>query len=319
MYALAAQIYGLYREAEWVRRQCFPQTATGEDLDRHAFLRGLSRREAARAEGSLRFSVEAAAGEDIPIPAGTVCVTAGLTAFETTEDGVLPAGSLWVEIPARAAAPGEGGNAAARTIRSMTMAPRGVAAVINPTPFTGGREAEDDEILRARVLETFRLMPNGANAAWYEQQALTVPGVAAARVIPKSRGLGTVDVVVSSPAGVPAQSLLDRVRALLAEQREIAVDVEVTAPAPLPVTVLVRVKAKSGQDAGQVRSAAREAILAWFDGSRLGQDILLAELGQLIYRTAGVENYAIVSPAADVPVGDRELPALSTLSVEELR
>ncbi len=319
MYALAAQVYGLYREAEWVHRQCFPQTATGEDLDRHAFLRGLSRREAARAEGSLRFSVEAAAGEDIPIPAGTVCVTAGLTAFETTEDGVLPAGSLWTEVPARAAEPGSGGNAAARTIRSMTVAPRGIAAVINPAPFTGGREAEDDEALRARVLETYRVMPNGANAAWYEQRALTVPGVAAARVIPKSRGLGTVDVVVSSPAGVPGQSLLDRVRTLLAEQREIAVDVEVTAPAPLPVTVLVRVKARSGQNAGQVRSAVREAIQAWFDGSRLGRDVLLAELGQLIYGTAGVENYAVVSPAADVPVSDRELPTLSTLSVEELR
>ena len=31
MYALAAQLYGLYQEAEWVRKQCFPQTAVGED------------------------------------------------------------------------------------------------------------------------------------------------------------------------------------------------------------------------------------------------------------------------------------------------
>ena len=43
MYALAAQVYGLYQEAEWTRRQCFPQTATGVDLDKHAFLRGLAR------------------------------------------------------------------------------------------------------------------------------------------------------------------------------------------------------------------------------------------------------------------------------------
>ena len=319
MYALAAQIYGLYQEAERVRKQCFPQTAAGEDLDRHAFLRGLSRREATRAEGTLQFSVNTAAARDIPIPAGTVCVTAGLVAFETTETRVLPAGATWVEVPARAVEPGTGGNAAARTIRSMTVAPAGIAAVTNPAPFNGGREGEDDEALRARVLETFRAMPNGANAAYYAQLALTVPGVAAVRVLPKSRGLGTVDVVVSAPGGTPAQSLLNQVRDLLREKREIAVDVEVTAPAPLPVTVLVQVKAKSGYNAGEVRNAVKEAIRTWFDGSRLGEDILLAQLGQLIYSVPGVENYTVVSPGADVEVTDRQLPTLGTLSVEELR
>ena len=36
----AAQVYGLYVQADWVGRQCFPQTAQGEFLDRHAQLRG---------------------------------------------------------------------------------------------------------------------------------------------------------------------------------------------------------------------------------------------------------------------------------------
>ena len=46
LYAVAAQIYALYVQADWVGRQCFPQTAQGEFLDRHAQLRGLERREA---------------------------------------------------------------------------------------------------------------------------------------------------------------------------------------------------------------------------------------------------------------------------------
>ena len=78
-------------------------------------------------------------------------------------------------------------------------------------------------------------------------------------------------------------------------------------------------QAQSGQNAGQVRNAVKETICASFDGTRLGQDVLLAKLGQLIYSVPGVENYAIVSPAADVTVTDQQLPALSTLSVEELR
>ena len=38
-YAVAAQIYSLYVQGEWTRRQCFPQTAQGEWLDKHAQLR----------------------------------------------------------------------------------------------------------------------------------------------------------------------------------------------------------------------------------------------------------------------------------------
>ena len=82
--ALAAQVYGLYLESAWTRKQCFPQTATGEDLDRHAFLRGITRLPASRAAGTLRFSVQTAGTADLPIPQGTVCLTAGLVAFATT-------------------------------------------------------------------------------------------------------------------------------------------------------------------------------------------------------------------------------------------
>ena len=45
LYAVAAQVWGLYAQGEWLSRQCFPQTAAGEYLDRHAALRGLERRD----------------------------------------------------------------------------------------------------------------------------------------------------------------------------------------------------------------------------------------------------------------------------------
>jgi len=76
LYAVAAQIHALYVQGEWVARQCFPQTAQGEYLDRHAALRGLSRRGAARAQGTLCFLVDGASGSDLAVPLGTVCMTA---------------------------------------------------------------------------------------------------------------------------------------------------------------------------------------------------------------------------------------------------
>ena len=83
-YAVAAQIFSLYVQAEWTRRQCFPQTAQGEDLDKHAKLRGLTRRKAVQAQGTVRFYVDAARETDTEVPKDTVCMTAAGVRFLTT-------------------------------------------------------------------------------------------------------------------------------------------------------------------------------------------------------------------------------------------
>lgn len=79
MYALAAQgPMGSMRSWPGPAGQCFPQTATGEELEKHGFLRGIARNPARQASGTLRFSVQEAVEEDLEIAQGTVCMTAGL-------------------------------------------------------------------------------------------------------------------------------------------------------------------------------------------------------------------------------------------------
>ena len=316
--ALAAQVYGLYLESAWTRKQCFPQTATGEDLDRHAFLRGITRLPASRAAGTLRFSVQTAGTADLPIPQGTVCLTAGLVAFATTQDGVLAAGQTQVDLPAQAVEPGPGGNVPAGTVQTMSVAPVGIAACTNPSSFTGGRAAEGDEALRARVLATYRQLPNGANKAYYAQQALGVEGVTAVTVLPKARGLGTVDVVVTGPNGLPGEDLVDQVQAVLEAQREIAVDLQVRAPTAVTVNLVLSVQPQAGLLPGPVLARVEEAMETWFDGTMLGQDVLLAKIGQRLFQVEGVANYAIEGPSGDVSIDEDELPVLGTLSVEEM-
>ena len=65
LYAVAAQLYALYVQADWVGRQCFPQTAQGDYLDKHAQLRGLERR-AATAAVIGGITAVASAGACIP-------------------------------------------------------------------------------------------------------------------------------------------------------------------------------------------------------------------------------------------------------------
>ena len=77
MYAVAAQVYALYIQAQWVTRQAFPQTAESDYLDLHAQLRGLTPQAGHARPGVIRFTAQSS---DIPrtILQGTVCLTADM-------------------------------------------------------------------------------------------------------------------------------------------------------------------------------------------------------------------------------------------------
>ncbi len=317
LYAVAAQVCALYIQADWVVRQAFPQSAEGEYLDAHARLRGLERKQPVAARGTVRFTAGEAAGTPRSIPKGTVCMTAGLVRFETEEEGALEAGALTADVPVRALEAGAAGNISAGAIVSMAVAPMGIAACANPQPFAGGADGEKDEALRERVMDTFRRLPNGANAAFYEQEALSFDQVAAAAVVSRPRGVGSVDIVPATLAGVPDEALLDTLQDYFEERREIAVDLEVRAPETVTVNIQVQVEPEEGRNKEEVLDRVEAAVRGWFTGTLLGQDVLRARLGHLIYSCDGVANYVIAAPAADVPVEKDQLPILGTLSVEE--
>ena len=316
MYALAAQVCALYVQADLALSQACPQPAEGEYLDAHAQLRGLERKRATAAQGTVRFTAGEKADAPREIPKGTVCMTAGLVRFETERAGVLEAGALTADVPVRALEAGEAGNVSAGAISSMAVAPMGIASCTNPQPCGGGSDGEGDEVLRERVLGTFKRLPNGANAAFYEQGALSFDQVAAAAVVARPRGVGSVDIVPATMSGLPDKELLDQLQAYFEERREIAVDLKVRAPRTAVVNITVQVEAREGWDRAEVLSRVERAVREWFTGRLLGQDILRAKLGSLIYDCDGVENYAISAPAADLRVDSDVLPMLGTLRVE---
>ena len=318
LWAAAAQLQALDIQADWVLDQSFPQTAQGVYLDRHGQMRGLTRQPAAKAVGTLRFSVEMAPVSDITIPAGTVCMTAGEVRFQTTQAVVLAAGSLTADAPAEALEGGAAGNAAPGTIRVLTACPVAVTGCTNPAAFSGGADAEGDEAFRGRILESYQRLPNGANAAWYEQTAMGFGGVAAARAVGRARGIGTVDVYVAAESGLPSEALLTALQAELQAKREIAVDVQVKAPTVQAVDVTVAVAKKEGWSFDEVKAAAEQSITTFFTGRLLGRPVRLAELGSRLYALEGVENYRFSAPAADLAASATVLPVLGTLTVTEM-
>lgn len=318
LYALAAELQSLLMQADWVLDQSFPQTAQGMYLDYHAETRGITRGAAEKAAGVIRFAAADKVTAACPIEKGTVCMTAEGVRFETTEDAAIAVGSQWVDVPAQAAEAGAGGNVIAGTVTLLSAMPVGVVQCTNPAAFSGGCDAESDEALRGRVLASYQRLPNGANAAYYEQEAMRYPGVAAAKAVGRARGIGTVNVVIATHAGVPDAALLAAVETDLQKKREIAVGVKVLAPAVETVAVTAALKVAPGYTFAEVKAGAQSALEALFTGELLGKSVTTARLLTLLCGVEGVENVHLTAPAADVAVGSTELPMLGTVTISEL-
>lgn len=316
-YAVAAQLYGLYAQADWIDRQCFPQTATGEALDRHGELRGIGRRQAGKASGIVRFFAGEERMEAAEIAAGTVCMTAEGHRYVTKTAGVIPLGENQLELEVEAVEAGADWNVPAGRIVYLALAPSGVTACTNPLALTNGADEEDDESFRERVLATYRRLANGANTAFYEQAAMAFGGVAAVKVLPKNRGVGTVDVVAAAQGGMPDQALLDALQAYFNGVREIAVDVKVLAPTEVSVDLTVTLSVESGYAFADVSGTVRQVLEDWFTGELLGQPVLQAELIALVFGIKGVANCSVTLANGDVATHGVALPCLGRLTITE--
>ena len=256
-------------------------------------------------------------GGDLTIGAGTVCMTGDGVRFSTTEDVVLPSGALYADAPAMALEPGKQGNVAAGSVTIMAAMPVGIKACTNPEAFSGGDDEEDDSSLRRRLLDSYLRLPNGANAAYYEQTALSRTGVAAALAVRCPRGVGSVDLYVATDAGIPDQDLLRELNDYLQEKREISVDLRVLAPRPLPININVAIQRAGSATFEKARADADAVLRSVFTGAMLGKEVTLAFLGNLLYSQESIQNYRFASPTADLAASPTVLPCLGSVTITE--
>lgn len=152
----------------------------------------------------------------------------------------------------------------------------------------------------------------------YEQEAMSFPNVAAAKAVGRARGIGTVDVYVSTHAGAPDEKLLGEIEAVLQKKREIAVDVEVKAPTEKTVNMSAELTAEQGWTMQEITDAATAALQAYFTGERLGEAVYTAKLASILYGVEGVKNCHLLTPDEDVSVSATELPVLGTVTITEI-
>ena len=305
--SVASVAEGLYQHQGWIVRQIFPDTADAEFLYLHARLRGLTKKAANNASGPATFT-----GEPGAIAAAGLVFKRDSVSWTTTEDITLGPDAK-ASVNAISSQAGTTGNTTSVISATLTTTPDGFDSTVMVGLMTGGTDEESDAELLARLLEIIRRPPAGGNKYDYKRWALEVSGVSAAYVYPLRRGLGTVDVAVTSAGGLPSQDVINRTQAHIDEMRPVtAKNTMVIIPAIQTFNVLVRVSLD-----GITLTDARTAIKAALEDDDLrrepGVAFIRSQAGTLISLIPGITDYDIVTPAANI------YPAIDEVKVEWLR
>lgn len=315
--AVGAAIEGLYQHQAFLERQIFPDSADTAYLERHAAFRGITRKRAITATGTALFS----GTPSVAIALGTEAKTAAGLVFVTSEAGGIGADGTAL-VPVQGGAAGSAYNLIAETSLTLTSAPSGVqGTAVLASATAGGTDAETNAELLARLQTYMRTPPSGGTKADYERWALAVPGVSQAWCFPLRRGLGTVDVAVLGPEGIPEPEVLAAVLTAIESARPVACrSVHVYAPTPLVIPVTVQVSLANGTTGFE--AALNTALQTYFIALKPGSAVLRSQLISLASGLAGLMDLALAAPAVSVQTrADAEslqLPVLGQVTVEAL-
>lgn len=321
---LAGGIHLSYGLLDWLARQLFADQAEEEALLRKAKLYGITPTPASFAAGN----VTATGTNGSPILAGTILRLDAATSYRVTTGQVIASGTA--TLPVVAVLAGEAANLPAAAALSFESPVAGVSssAVVAAGGIVGGVEQEGIEEVRDRLLLRLRRPPEGGADQDYEAWTIAVPGVTRAWVYEHELGLGTVVVrfVRDDPdtgaVGFPDAGQVAAVQAVLGTINTVGGKRPVTAaPTALaPTALITNFTIALEPDNADTRAAvaAELADLLRRDGAPgngAGRGtILLSRIRTAIGSSAGVENYTLTVPAADVVPGTGQLPVVGVIT-----
>lgn len=314
-HALSVQLHDLWCRADFVSRQSSVRTATGEYLDFFAATAGLTRKPPVKAKGKIAFYRKSPTTLPITVPAGVVCKAADGREYITTSSGTIAPSVMSCVVNAEAVEPGEAGNIGVGAISEMELNPAGVWKCSNTYSFSGGRDTECDDELRARIMQVRRSGLTAANAEYYKALALEVPGVAAVSVKPRVNGRGSVGVAVCDAFYNAKAELLAEVQRKINEQREICVDCSVTAAREVDIDLDIYVHICDGFSYNDIRSAVIREISSFFSPQLIGQNVEMSAIRNRIMLLDGVSRCSISSP--DAELGWNEVGVLGVYTINE--
>lgn len=314
--AMAVQLVE-YR-VEYIYRQLFASTADRRHLERQAYEFGMARKPASPSIGIVTTTGTAGT----VYPAGVTYLSGSDTFRTSSEARAADNGDLVFLVHSESS--GTAMNRAAGDTLSLAdtaLYPTlGAQAVVATDGLGGGADVEDDESLRARILDRKRRPPQGGAYSDYEQFARAVPGVVKAWAWPFADGPGTVGVwflFAGRPDLIPSAPDILAVREELESRRLIRAGLSVSAPLPVPVDITI---SGLGRDTVETR-ADIEASLGrmFFERAKPGvaiEPFVLSRswIGEAISQAVGESRHVLALPLADPIFTDGQYPILGTVA-----
>ncbi|AUI66709.1 MULTISPECIES: baseplate J/gp47 family protein [Glaesserella] len=294
--SLAAAAEGLYAHQKWIIKQFFPDTADTEFLEKHAALRGIRRRQATYASG-LGLQIFGQVGS--VIKSGAQVVTDDGRFYEIINEGRISSNDSLV-LRVKALSTGAKYNIIQPQNANFMSAPVGVKTSCVLRDIVGGTDAETDASLLERLLNRIRRPPAGGNRYDYKEWALDVDGVEAAFVYPLRRGLGTVDIAVTSNGDLPSDETVARAQAYIDDVRPVtAREAKVVKPTARRVDFEIKVKLR-GASLSSITTEIKAALTHYFNQISPADPLIISQCEAIVSDLIGVVDRNILSPSTNL-------------------
>lgn len=309
----AGAAYELHGFLVNVSKQVFPDTADAEFLERWAAVWGVTRKDGAKAAGSV---IATRAGSET-IPIGASLLRSDGVEFVTIAAPIWAGGLGSVDV--EAAVKGAAGDTEAQSVLTFSNPIAGIDAetAVNPPGIRGGADAESDDSLRSRLLSRIQEPPHGGADFDYVTWAKEVSGVTRAWVAPSVNGPGTVGVTfVTDDAEtgiVPTSGKVAEVQAYIddASRRPVGAEVLVFAPGLKNLDPDIELN----PDTPEIRAAVIAELndLIYREGIP-GTVLLRTHIAEAISAAAGEVDHVLHAPVGNVALGPGQIPALGTVT-----
>lgn len=312
-------------------RMDFPQFAVGEFLDKCGERVKCIRKPPNNSKGQLKFFFPEEVGTkdyDILIPMATMISTDDEEGFEveTTTDVTLPAGQSEILISAESIEDGSEYNIPAGKLTILNNEIDDLE-VVNPEPFTGGEDAEEDEAYRERILNSGEGLLEGSEP-WFKAMAEQYPGVHDAVVFVKDEGHYNIEIIINSLEKPTPNSLIDDIMNFFYQDnmKKVKLNPIVRKAEPISVDISCVLDIDSNFDSVTVINNVRNDIIAYIyggttskgvklKGSYIEGELLRVQLYSIISNVEGIINYDLNLPIEDVIIGADEVIILGNLEV----
>lgn len=297
--AVASEIYSLFAFGDYILKQGFPQTATGAYLERHGALRGITRKTASPAKGTLTFSLSETTEKDVTIPAGTVCSVAGKPFIQFSTDAAvqIKAGELSAKAAATALKSGDEYNTEADTITVIVNAPAFVFSVTNEQAFAGGSDPESDEALRERIVSSYSNRRNILSLTEVRNIILLHEEIMDVTVCPEPNYL--LRVCLKTKSGKIGELLKNQLRELLGFAYLCSVDIVFAAAVEQPFNAFAEAKIYSGYDETVIINAVKERITQFCSSEKIGKNYSESAAAAACAGIEGLEYVNVFFGSAD--------------------